>query len=340
MSWVIPTGGRTGRGRCGSPARAVLLRCATMPVPTPPAEVEVTPALVRRLLASQHPDLAQLPLRHLGTGWDTVVHRLGRELTVRVPRRELGARLLANELRWLPELAPRLPWPVPEPVRVGSPSGLYPWPWSVCRYVPGRPVAAAGLAGEVSGQQLADFLRALHMPAPAHAPSSPHRGVPLAQRDDAVRAALTHVPPTERGVLHELWTAALDLPSHAGAPLWVHGDLHPLNLLAARDRISGVVDFGDLCAGDPATDLAAGWTVLDRAGRRRLRAAYAGPPDRWERGRGWAAFFAVMFLAHSQDDPRNAAIGLRTLAALREDAGHPASAPSSVRSSAGPEGLA
>jgi len=113
-----------------------------------------------------------------------------------------------------------------------------------------------------------------------------------------------------------MWEQALEVGEHQGPPLWLHGDLHGFNVLSGRDRISGVVDFGDLCAGDPATDLASAWMVLDAHGRRAFRELYGGPDDRWLRGRGWATFFAVMFLAHSQDAPGNAAIGRRTLGEL------------------------
>ena len=289
-----------------------------MPVLPPPAEIAVDARLVRRLLRAQHPDLANLPLRRLGTGWDTVVYRLGDALTVRVPRRELGARLVANERRWLPELARRLPQAVPEPVWAGEPWGEFPWPWSICRYVPGRPVGARGLTGEAPGEQLGEFLRALHAAAPPEAPSNPFRGVALEQRDESVRAALQQIAPSERIALRGLWNSALGLPAHDGPPLWLHGDLHALNVLALHGRITGVVDFGDVCAGDPATDLAAAWILLDASGRERLRTSYRGPDQRWDRGRGWAAFFAVMFLAHSHDAPEYAAIGRRTLAALLE----------------------
>jgi aminoglycoside phosphotransferase (APT) family kinase protein len=295
-----------------------------MPLPPPPAELHIDARLVRRLLRDQHPDLADLPLRRLGTGWDTEVYRLGRDLTVRVPRRALGAQLVDRELRWLPDLAPRLPWPVPEPVHAGEPTAGFPWPWSVCRFVPGRPIGARGLAGEAPGEQLAEFLKALHVPAPPDAPTNPFRGVALDRRDDSVRAVLTQIAPAEREQLERLWTAGLGVPAHDGPPVWLHGDLHALNLLGTRGRITGVVDFGDLCAGDPATDLAVAWIVLDRAGRERLRRSYTGPSGRWERGRGWAAFFAVMFLAHSADAPGHAGIGRRTLAALLADRAEPA----------------
>jgi aminoglycoside phosphotransferase (APT) family kinase protein len=81
----------------------------------PAADVDISADLVRRLLASQHPDLAMLPVEFLANGWDNALFRLGSELVVRMPRRQLGATIIEHEQRWLPSLAPRLPLPVPYP---------------------------------------------------------------------------------------------------------------------------------------------------------------------------------------------------------------------------------
>ena len=52
-------------------------------------------------------------------------------------------------------------------------------------------------------------------------------------------------------------------PEHGwqGPPVWLHGDLHPANVVVSDGTLSGVIDFGELCAGDPATDLAAASTA-------------------------------------------------------------------------------
>jgi aminoglycoside phosphotransferase (APT) family kinase protein len=60
--------------------------------------------------------------------------------------------------------------------------------------------------------------------------------------------------------------AALAAPRWAEPPVWVHGDLHPANILVRRGRISGVLDFGDLTAGDPAADLSVRWMLHDLSG--------------------------------------------------------------------------
>src|SRR3954447_9046210 len=98
--------------------------------PKPAAEFTPDAALVRALLLEQHPDLAHLPLSEIGEGWDNTLFRLGEVLAVRLPRRAASAPLIEQEQRWLPDLAARLPLPVPVPLRSGRPGLGFPWSWS------------------------------------------------------------------------------------------------------------------------------------------------------------------------------------------------------------------
>ncbi|MEG8034651.1 aminoglycoside phosphotransferase family protein [Sphingomonas sp. LR61] len=267
-------------------------------MPTPPAEVDVDVPLVRALLRTQHPDLADLRLVVVANGWDNVIVRLGDEYAVRLPRRELAARLVEHEQRWLPEIAARVApvVPVPAPVRVGRPALGYPWSWSIVPWLPGAPVGERAAGVRVT-EALAEFVRLLHVPAPAGAPANPFRAVPLATRSDAVltRLATQDVP---RAVeLAAVWRTAAALPTHTGPPVWVHGDLHPFNLLVDRtpdgdERLSAVVDFGDVTSGDPAVDLATAWLTLDREARHAFRTLVAAPDVTWGRARGWAIALA------------------------------------------------
>ncbi|MGB7982750.1 MAG: phosphotransferase [Candidatus Nanopelagicales bacterium] len=143
--------------------------------------------------------------------------------------------------------------------------------------------------------------------------------MPLAQRSESVVAALGSVPVELRPRVDQAWAQALTAPAHVGPALWLHGDLHGLNVLASRGRITGVIDFGDLCAGDPATDLACAWLLLDNSGRERMRAALRVDDATWTRGRGWALVFGLMFLSHGADAPVNTAIGRRALAEVLDE---------------------
>ncbi|NNJ63454.1 MAG: phosphotransferase, partial [Dactylosporangium sp.] len=87
--------------------------------------------MVRDLLRTQHPDLADLPLAHAATGWDNTTFRLGDTLAVRLPRITAAATLIEREQRWLPTLAAVLPVAVPAPVRLGRPGAGFPWSWSI-----------------------------------------------------------------------------------------------------------------------------------------------------------------------------------------------------------------
>jgi aminoglycoside phosphotransferase (APT) family kinase protein len=288
----------------------------------PAAEVDVSVDLVRRLLGAQHPDLAQRPIEVLANGWDNLTCRLGEDLAVRLPRRAVAARLVAHEQRWLPGLAGRLPLPVPAPVRTGRPGPGYPWAWSVVPFLPGEIAAETPPADpDETADQLAGFLAALHRPAPDGHPVNPVRGVALAVRTAAVEDRLDQLGGLlDQPAVLDVWQRALAAPPYAGPPLWLHGDLHPANILVRRGRLSAVIDFGDITAGDPATDLAAVWMLLPRAAHDRFRAGYASADDAtWARSRGWALVLALAFLAHSADNPLMARIGRRTIAALLAD---------------------
>ncbi|WP_127130086.1 aminoglycoside phosphotransferase family protein [Georgenia sp. SYP-B2076] len=284
----------------------------------PAAELEIGEALVRRLLADQQPDLAGLPLRPHTNGWDNAILRLGPDLVVRLPRRAAAAQLIVNEQRWLPELAGRLPVQVPVPLRAGVPTGYYPWAWSVSPWVPGTPAAEVP-ARERGGaaETLAAFVAALHRPAPTDAPANPVRGVALVLRHGAVRERLAggSVPQATR--VAGLWDELSAEPAWHGPPLWLHGDLHPANMVLRDGALAAVIDFGDLTAGDPATDLATAWLTFDGQGRRRFMARLdeLGGYDAatWRRARGWALVLATALLAHADDAPVLGAVGHEAL---------------------------
>ena len=276
-----------------------------MTTDAPPPDLHVDEALAARLVAAQHPDLAG-PVRLVANGWDNAMFRLGEHYAVRMPRRAAGIGLMWNEQRWLPELAPRLRVPIPAPVRVGVPAPElgYDAPWSIVPWFDGaNAVEFDAPSRAAAAGALAAFVAELGTPAPPDAPANAYRGVPLAHRDDTVRARLAggRVPGAAR--LRAVWERALAASVWSGPNVWLHGDLHPANLLlVSSGSLTAVVDFGDVTAGDPATDLATAWLTFDEHGRRvfrdeierRRRVDGVAEVDEatWDRARGWALVIA------------------------------------------------
>jgi aminoglycoside phosphotransferase (APT) family kinase protein len=277
----------------------------------PPAEVDIDAALVSRLLGEQAPDLATLPVARFAHGWDNEMFTLGPDLLVRLPRRQDSAGLIEHEADALPRLAARLPVPVPVPRFVGGPGCGFPWRWTVVPRLPGRSAADVGVGDRAAAaSDLAAFLVALHVAADADAPANPFRGVPLGVRAEAWTPRIRACVGTDGLARWLRWSAA---PGWPGPPVWLHGDLHPMNLLLRDDgALAGVVDFGDVCSGDPAGDLSVAWLMFDDAARREFRAACRlwGTYDEavWARAWAWAVGLASVFAHASDDSPALAAI--------------------------------
>jgi len=287
--------------------------------PNSKPDVQLTAELVRELLRDQHPDLAEWPIREGPRGWAAQMWRLGDDLVVRLPWQSETAGVL-EEHTWLPRLAPHLPLPIPVPQRLGRPSARFPHPWIVTTWLDGQPADAAPVTrGEAAADALAAFLTALHRPAPTDAPEGRQgRGGPLEQVASLTRlfrattkmcaaAASTDQERPDPDAVRAIWDDALDAPKWAGPPMWLHGDLHPANVLTTPDgALGGVIDFGDLCAGDPALDLAAGWILLpDRPAIERFQEAYQATADdaTWRRARGWAVWRAFGCLGIATSGP-------------------------------------
>ena len=289
---------------------------------TPESEIEIDAGLVRSLLCDQHPDLADHELVFFESGWDNSTFRLGDELALRLPRREAAAQLILNEQRWLPELAARLPIPISAPLRVGRPSADYPWHWSVLPWLPGQTANEAS-PNRDEASRLASFLRALHQPAPEDAPENPFRGCALSKRAAPVEERLARLRKKTDLIgpkVETAWRAALGA-RESEERMWLHGDLHARNVLVDRERISGIIDFGDITAGDVATDLAAAWALFeDPSARLRVLDEVNADAATRCRARGWAVSFGAMLLDTGLvDHPRHAVMGERTLRRVAED---------------------
>ena len=108
-------------------------------------------SLVRRLVATQFPEWAGLPVKPVEPGgWDNRTFHLGEHMSVRLPSAARYVLQVEGEHQWLPILAPQLPLPIPVPLAMGRPADGYPWPWSVYRWIDGE-TATIGRVPRQSG---------------------------------------------------------------------------------------------------------------------------------------------------------------------------------------------
>ncbi len=182
-------------------------------------ERDVDLSLVRRLVAGQFPQWADLPLAPVHShGTDNALYRLGDEMAVRLPRIEAAAGQVDKEHLWLAKLAPRLPLQIPVPLAKGRPAGGYPWHWSVCRWLNGDDATAEPVTDmRAAAGALGDFVAALWRLDPAGGPApgvhNSGRGVPLATRDRYFREAISSLAGTiDTDAATAAWAAALDAP--------------------------------------------------------------------------------------------------------------------------------
>ncbi|MGO1949687.1 MAG: aminoglycoside phosphotransferase family protein [Mycobacteriaceae bacterium] len=271
----------------------------------------VSADLLRDLLRDQHPDLAELPLHRVDGGWGNQMWRLGDTLAVRVQHMNDTLEPQLVERRWLPVLAPRLPLPIPVPVRDGAPSARFPKIWTVMTWVPGVPLDRTVVTrGDDAADNLAEFLRALHTPAPANAPTDPTgRAAHPKKSSRGFEHFLGAIHPGTIGAdaarIRAVWDNATTAPSWGEPEVWVHGDLHPANVVSTDGSIGGIVDFEDVRAGDPAVDLAAAWLLLPSESIARFFSTYARADEATvRRARGHAVLKSLFLMLMGQNGIR------------------------------------
>ena len=266
-------------------------------------EVDIDADLVRRLIRTQYPRWADLPVARIASGGTVnAVYRLGDDLSVRLPLTAGGVGSLELEATWLPRLAPLLPVAVPTVMATGVPGEGYPWPWTVLSWIDGE-IAVEGQLTEPDSvaRDLAAFVTAMRGVALDGGPVA-HRGGPVGAADKGTREAIEALRGVEESfdadAVTAVWQHTLTVPPWTGPPCWVHSDLMPTNLLVTDNRLGAVLDFGTVGVGDPACDLIPAWNLLPAAARTTFRTATGVDDDTWARGRGWALSMALIQLPY------------------------------------------
>lgn len=247
-------------------------------------------AAAATLITAACPELAPVQIELLGQGWDNQVFLVNGDWAFRFPRRDEALELQANEWRLLPWLVDQLPLPIPKPVRWCEASAPFPWPFYGHRLLPGRTACTFRLNTQQRKRlvnPIARFLRCLHRvdvsAALAHgavADSFGRYDLNKRRRQFSERLLVLERDGlfAHRSDAEKLFDASWQAGQSALAErAVVHGDLYVRHLLLDEDAaLSGIIDWGDVHVGNPATDLALVWGFLPPDCHAAFSAVYGG----------------------------------------------------------------
>jgi aminoglycoside phosphotransferase (APT) family kinase protein len=120
----------------------------------------------------------------------------------------------------------------------------------------------------------------------------------MAQFDEAVQwgiSQLDGINDVDRA--RHVWRSALEAGEWLGAPVWVHGDLLPGNILIDKGRLSGIIDWSGAGVGDPACEAMLAWSLPIDA-RRIYRRTLGFDDTTWARARGWVVEQTVFYIPY------------------------------------------
>jgi aminoglycoside phosphotransferase (APT) family kinase protein len=270
------------------------------------SSIPLDPQAAEQLIQCQFPELAERGIYHQPSrGTDNHIFRIGDDLCARFPKALWAVGTARREAGALPHFA-GAPLPVPNVYGIGKPGPDYPYNWSVLSWLPGLPLEDSTLSDPPAAARcLADFYAFLRSVPPGEAfqfgADNNWRGAPLAARTPQFETALARLPNVDTGWAARLWSQALGADTNC-APVWLHGDVHPGNVLVTDGCISGIIDWGLSGVGDGACDLLSAWTMFEAGAREMFRKSMGVSDAQWLRGAGWALSMAVIYLPYAYEN--------------------------------------
>lgn len=259
----------------------------------PKQEVHIDLDLVQDLIKSQAPKFADLPISAGKSGWDNCLFRLGKDWQVRLPRRIQALQNQQVETAWLPKLKD-LPVAIPKPVFIGQPHSRYPWPWTIVPWFEGE--IAQKTQWQDPRNDLLPFFEKLHNMKVDEAPHNPFRSCLLKEKEAGLlpRIKRLRVKGLFQPIHQKIWQNATLAPGETR--VLIHGDLHPGNILLHRGKLAAILDWGDLCLGERAVDLASLWLISISEEERQLcfKEMHVSR-ETICKSKGWALFYGVLF---------------------------------------------
>ncbi len=256
---------------------------------TPERELSTDEAAA--LIRSQFPEIPCAKIAPLGEGWDFFLFVVDDEYAFRFPKKAIVDQCVQRELLLLDRLPEDLPIAVPRPLFRGKPGDGYPWHFWGYRMLRGEPLPYVRVP-EIQRLQIArrlgEFLGILH--------DIDGEGLPLSPWNDEddgdtpwhveLRALLEASREVYPAALFTRCTEYLSSPDrvpphYTGERKQVHADLLADHILVdpASFLLTGIIDWGDATAGDPAGDFVGIWMWGADAALEAALSTYGGELD-------------------------------------------------------------
>lgn len=247
--------------------------------------LKLTEADYKAALAEKFPALQVNSIEYLSEGWESVVYLVNGTYVFRFPKREITGNCLKLEINLLPKLLGRLNTAIPNFEHVSTePGAHFPYPFVGYKMLPGEPLRNLASNEDAGWWQapVLDFLNRLHSfrleearelgagytnwiaknsGENAPAPASWWQG--LTDFCEYIRQKAFPLLTNQTKIIigRQFESFLGDERNFEYEPVLIHGDFSKQHILVdiAQQKVSGIIDFGDMAIGDPALDV---WPTL------------------------------------------------------------------------------
>ena len=234
------------------------------------------------------------------SGTDNRVFNIDNKYLVRLPRTKNASEVMQYEQLVLKNFGIASSVKIPETVFHGTPNECYPFHYSVYKYINGDDLFHANDDIDMNGlaRDLGDFVNALHK-TPCDGLLKSSRGDGLQKKNDEFMKAFNVFDEKfNKDDILILWNKLMQVPNWKSAPVTLHSDILPMNIIIKNDQLAAVIDFSYVGYGDPAVDLMPAWTIFDKETRPIFLSKTNYDTDTILRAMGWALSFAVIAMPY------------------------------------------
>lgn len=276
---------------------------------------------IKEIISKQFPEYSNLEIRLVeNNGHDNRTYHLGNALSLRFPSDIAYATQVIKEYKYCPILQKTLTLSITQPIKLGLPSPLFPYHFSINKWIEGEVATRANIYDlNLFALELAQFINGLQRCATSDGPLAGshnfYRGGNLSIYHNETLHAIKECTLFDQNECLKIWMNALASDDYQ-ENVWVHGDIARGNLLIKDHHLCAVIDFGSIAIGDPACDYAIAWTFFEPDSRKIFLETLNADKQVIKRARAWALWKALITL----NDPTRSKDAIYTLNQILNDA--------------------